>query len=326
VPKSARKSFDPRAKLSEVTFVCKPCRRTWDGAPDRVEDLDGEEDAYHPWAYFAVCSGCSFERAQAGWQRGLLAAWQQKPGPRTDEGKAAVRKNLEGHPTPEEAQRTRFNAMKTGLYARTAKYFPAKPDGYGWCTSCDVDRTWCAEQPACVKRAENFMLHHAAFDQRDPKILNGVYADLQAAIFSTIQQVVQTIIADGVKIVKPEYFVDKDGKLQLVEFLDRASGEWRQVYEISAHPLFKPLGELISRLGLSLTDMGITAKAVDARDEEPPMGQLAAADNRPALTDYQERQTKALEALVGQMARATEKTKRDPVLIEYQQQNGEASG
>jgi hypothetical protein len=59
--------------------------------------------------------------------------------PVTAEGKAAAAKNLEGHPTPQESRLTRFNAMKHGMEARTATYFPAKPGKYAFCEGCDVD-------------------------------------------------------------------------------------------------------------------------------------------------------------------------------------------
>ena len=123
-----------------------------------------------------------------------MKAWANATGPRTEEGKAATAANLEGHPTKEEAQRTRFNAMKHGLAARTATYFPAKYDGYEFCSTCDVDRNFCASQPACVKKTELFMLHHAAFEQRNPKHLMGIYSDLQASVLAVVQQIIQTIV------------------------------------------------------------------------------------------------------------------------------------
>jgi hypothetical protein len=69
--------------------------------------------------------------------------------------------------------------MKHGLSACTATYFPAKPDGYAFCKTCDVDRVFCASQHACIKKTELFMLHHAAFEQRNPKHLMDTYSDLQ---------------------------------------------------------------------------------------------------------------------------------------------------
>lgn len=306
--------FDRSRPLSEITFQCKPCLRTWKGVPDRVEDTG---EGHHPFAYFAACEVCGIEREQVGWERGLLKAWANATGPRTPEGLAATAKNLEGHPTPEEALRTRFNAMKHGLTAKTATYFPARPDGYAFCKACEVDRIWCSGQPACVKQAQTFMLHHAAFESRNPKHLSGIYADLQAAIFSVLQQILQTIIADGVKLVSPQYYTDKEGRLIVAEYIDE-TGERRIIYDVEAHPLFRPLGELLSRANLSLADMGMTVKAVEQDDNE--FGELN-PDGRESLDDYQRRQVHALEKLADLVARSKNATDRDPVLLEHNQEN-----
>jgi len=303
--------------LAEVTFRCAACRRTFSAAPDRIDALP--ERDWHPWAYFSGCE-CGEEASQATWEVSLLKAWQSATGPRTEEGKASTAINLEGHPTPEEALRTRFNAMKHGLSAKTATYFPARPGGYAICASCEIDRTWCGQQAACAKQTQNFMMHHAAFESRDPKHLRGVYADLQAALFAVLQQILQTIIADGVKIEAPQYYTDKDGVMILARYMDD-DGKMHTIKDISAHPLFKPLGELLSRNNLSLADMGMTQKVIDDDDQE--FGRLQVQDQaREALTDYAQRQAKALEDLSELMQRATEKRDRDPILIEHEQQSG----
>ena len=162
-------AIDRSKQLSEVTFYCKPCVFTFKAEPDRIEDALEQE--YHPFAYFAPCPKCGIERGQVHYERNLLKAWRHATGPKTETGKAATAANLEGHPTPDEALRTRFNGMKHGLYARVATYFPAKPDGYAFCAGCDVDRVWCGNQPACTRQTEIFLRHHAAFEQRDTKHL-----------------------------------------------------------------------------------------------------------------------------------------------------------
>ena len=309
---------DRSKPLSEINFYCRPCFQSFKAEPGRVEDAPEAE--HHPFEYFAACPSCGAECGQAAWEKGLLKAWASATGPRTEEGKAATAANLEGHPTKEESLRTRFNAMKHGLAARTATYFPAKPDGYAFCSACDVDRGWCGAQPACSKKTELFMLHHAAFEQRNPRVLSGIYADLQASLFAVLQQILQTIIADGVKVTVPRFYTDKDGNCLVVEFVDE-SGARRVVNEISAHPLFKPLGEMLSRAGLSLADMGMTAKVVEAEDEE--MGRLQEdQQQRGSMLEFQQRQTSALEALAGAIDRAKSNKQRDPVLIEHQAQNG----
>lgn len=282
---------------------------------------DAPELEAHPFLYFAACPKCGTECEQVHWERNLLSAWRNATGPRTEEGKAAAANNLEGHPTPDEALRTRFNAMKHGLNARTATYFPAKPDGYAFCKACEVDRVWCKAQAACSKKTELFMQHHAAFEQKNPKHLMGIYADLQASIFAVVQQILQTIIADGVKITTPEWYTDREtGRVVIAQYTD-ANGALRTIHNIEAHPLFRPLGEMLSRAGLSLSDMGMTPKIIDNEDAE--LGKLNdGTAPREEMSDYSRRQVEALEGLAAVMTRAQQNKARDPVLIEHQAQNG----
>lgn len=313
-PMAKKDTYQP---LQEVEFQCRPCGRMWNTAPARVEDFP--EDEVHPWRYVATCPDCGKEREQSARQRGLIRAWRKATGPRTPEGIAATARNLEGHPTPEEALRTRFNGMKHGLNAKVASYFPAKPDGYAFCGGCDVDRSYCKAQPACVRQAQHFMLHHAAFEQKNPKHLLGIYADFHAALMLTIQQILQTIIADGVTIRTPQTYIDKEGRCLAVEYFDE-DGRRCVVRDIEAHPLFRPLGELISRTGISLGDLGITGRV---QEEDMPLpGQLKAGESAAALEDFAERQTKALESLQGLLARGKARAESDPVLVEYKQQMG----
>ena len=243
--------------LDTVVFRCTACKHTFECAPQTV--LDAPEYEWHPFAYQAACPKCGETCAQAAWHRNLMKGWANATGPKTAEGKAAVRKNLEGHPTPEETRRTRFNALKHGMNARTATYFPAKPDGYPACRTCTVDREYCRSQPACVKQTQLFMLHHAAFEQRDPRYLTEIYADMQAAITAIVQQILQTIVADGVVLRAPAWKVDQEGNVVIGEYLDRASGEMKVIYEVHSHPLIRSLQDFLSKNGLSLADMGMTS-------------------------------------------------------------------
>lgn len=318
------KSGRPQKPLGEITFACARCKvegksYTFRSAPARVED-DADQE-HHPWRYFSACPGCGDECEQAGWERALLKAWSNATGPKTPEGKAAAAENLKGHPTPEEARRTRFNAMKHGLNARVATYFPAKPDGYAFCASCDVNREWCAEQPACVKRAESFMLHHAAFDQRKPELLAELHGDAHAAIFSVIQQILQSIMAEGVRLKVPVWYSDKDGGLHFVKVEDE-EGNVQQIYEINSHPLLKSLAELLKAANLSLSDMGMTVKVAEASDDEE-MGRLRADRTPPeAIEDYAKRAEAQLAGIRDIVERARARREEDPVLLEYNREAG----
>lgn len=312
---------DWSAELDTVTFRCGVCRNTWSGAPDLVEPDD--EAPHHPWRYFATCTYCEAKhQPQAPWERALLKAHQAATGPRTSEGKAATAANLEGHPTPEEALRTRFNGMKHGLNARVATYFPAKPGRYAFCDGCDVDRYWCADQPACVKQTELFMLHHAAFEQRNPKVLGKVHADLHAALVASLQMCLQAVLAHGALMAVPKVQLDKDGKSVTLTYVDD-KGETHSVMEYMSNPAFKPIADLVSRLGLSLGDLGMTPKAAEEEGDQLLRGRLAHAGNSEAMEAFATRMAAALEKVPAMLGAARQAAAADPVLLEHEAATGE---
>ena len=313
---------DWSAELDTVNFRCGVCRNAWSAAPDLVEPDD--EAPHHPWRYFATCPMCEARnQPQAPWERSLLKAHQAATGPRTDEGKAATAANLAGHPTPEEVLRTRFNAMKHGLNARVASYFPAKPGRYAFCDGCDVDRYWCADQPACVKQTELFMLHHAAFEQRNPKVLGKVHADLHAALVASLQMCLQAVLGHGALMAVPKVQLDKDGRSVTLTWLDKDGAE-HPVMEYMANPAFKPIADLVSRLGLSLADLGMTIKAAEEEGEQALRGRLGnTAANSEALDAFASRMAAALEQVPGMLGAARLAAAADPVLLEHEAATGE---
>lgn len=307
---------DWSAEISHVNFRCGKCRAAWTAAPDLVEpDPDTE---HHPWRYFGHCAKCGAQhQPQASWERALIKAHQHSTGPKTPEGKAATAKNLEGHPTAEEALRTRFNAMKHGMTARTATYFPAKPGGYSFCARCEVDRGWCGEQSACVKQTEIFMLHHAAFEQRDPRKLAGLHADLAASLTAMLQMAVQEVLGEGITIKQPRVELDREGTPVTLTYLDDA-GKRQYIYNRQSHPAIKAVTELVSRLGLSMNDLGMTVRAAEADDTDFKGRLKDDEDTRETMAAFGARMLLATEQAKDQIARAQERKKSDPVLVEFQ--------
>ncbi|WP_374537166.1 hypothetical protein [Chitinimonas taiwanensis] len=317
----AKRPQDLSQPVSDVTFQCGVCRHTFEASPNKIEDNPAPDASWHPFRYFATCPRCSYQDAgQAGWHRALMKAWVNATGPKTTEGKAATAANLIGHPTPEEALRTRFNGMKTGLHAKTATYFPSKPDGYAHCKTCDVDRGFCAEQPACVMQTRLFMTVHAAFEQRNPKLLTGIFGGMQAAMVAIVQQMLQTILADGVKIEAPQWYTDKEGVLHVAQYTDEV-GEKQILKEINAHPLLKPLGEFLTRNNMSLSDLAMTPKVIEEAEES--LGRLKTDDvKQEALLEFAQRQATAVQDLKELMNKARANKARDPVVIEHVRENG----
>lgn len=276
----------------------------------------------HPWDYRATCPRCGASAAQSPHHRALVRAWASATGPKTPEGKAKVAKNLEGHPTPEETERTRFNALKHGLTAKVAQYFPARPGNYPACSACDVSWDYCASQPACVQQTQLFMLTHAAFEQKDPKHLNGIFANMQAGLLALMQQMLQTVLADGVKLTTPAWAVDREGNCVLAEYTDDA-GQRQRIMDVREHPLIKAISQLLTRNNLNLADLGMTPKVQE--EQEQRLGKLVIDDGNTGLllSDFSQKQAKSLDALRALMLKARERKDADPVLIEYRQQNGD---
>jgi len=306
-----------RPRLDEVRFHCLDCDYRFVAAPARVDDAP--EDEWHPWRYFAECPACGREAQQARNERALLKAWARATGPRTPEGLAAAAKNLEGHPTPEEARRTRFNALKHGLTARTATYWPARPGRYPDCDGCEYFAD-CFGATACQKRVDLYFQHHLAFELGDPKLLNEQNADLQANLRAIINLMILDVIKDGATARAPAWYYDKDGGFHLAQYMDE-SGNPQTITELREHPMLKRIGEWVARIGLSLSDMGMTPKARE--DSEEVAGYLAGQKQRQEnLLEHQSRQTAALEGLAALIERSRRNAERDPVLIEHQQQGG----
>ncbi len=302
--------------LKTVHFHCRKCRHRFEAEPDEVLDAPGIE--HHPFEYRANCPNCDASAGQAAWEHSLLKAHAFSTGPRTAEGKAAVTENLRGHPTPEEAKRTRFNAMKHGLYARTANYFPAKPGKYARCESCEhLESKSCLAPPqACLKRHELMLRHQIAFETQDPDLLLQIRSDTQSAIQGLIDDMILAIAQDGgPRIQEVVWFNDKEGGFHLARFKD-ADGNTHQIHEIKAHPLLKPLMEFISKNAMTLADLEMTPKA---RDDQATMGGFLdeQVDRNDTLLEYQERQTQALEHVQSLIARSQRRLASDPVLIEH---------
>ena len=311
---------DPR---SEVSFYCKWCRETFKAQPSRI--VEAPEQEWHPWQYFAPCQFCKRELKQAYWERALFKAWAfpNPTGPKTPEGKAKCTANLLNNPNPEARLRTRFNAMKHGLSARVATYFPAKPGGYKHCTGCRWLNKGCGEwdHGACQTRMELFLRHQIAFQTHNPSLLTELQSDLQANTQALINDLLLSIIQTGVEVRAPQWYHDQHGEMHIAEYVDHA-GARRTVETISANPLLKPLYELLSRNSAILANLGMTEKAKE--DDELIAGFLAQKERREEdVKEFAIRQTQAIESLAALIERGRERQKRDPVLLEHQQ--GESS-
>lgn len=310
-----------RGRLEEVRFLCVECDWRFDAAPVRVEETP--EDDWHPWRYFARCTLCDRECEQEPRSRHLLKMWSKATGPRTAEGKEAVAGNLKHG--PEQTKRTRFNALKHGLNARVATYWPAKPGAYAQCEACEYRDNVCRTAVACQKKTDLFFQHHVAFEVGDPRLLTDLNADLHANLRAIINDMILAVIQDGARLKTPQWYYDHQGCFHLARTTDEETGETIQLYDLSEHPLIKRIGEFITRIGLSLSDMEMTPKAQS--EDEMLRGFVSQQGSKPEnLVEFQERQTRALEQLGDLVKRSRDRAARDPVLIEHDHGGSDSNG
>lgn len=307
------------SQLKEVSFRCAHCRHKFQREPGRIEDFP--EQLGHPYRYFADCPECGEESEQVAWQKATMASIGKHTGPKTAAGLAASAANLEGHPTPEEALRTRFNAVQHALFAETATFFPAKPGRYPHCERCEhLETRACfdTEVKACIKRTELLLQHQIAFETGDPGMLTGIRARTHAMIQAIIDDIILAIISTGVQLETPVWYYDKDGGFHFAGEKDD-EGVKQLIYEVKAHPLLKSLTDFISKNNMTLADMQMTPKQVT--QDESMQGYLdQKGGQEQSMLQHQERQSKMLDQLGDQIARSQSRIKSDPVLIEHGQE------
>ena len=313
------KALTPQPKAL-VHFVCLTCSHKFKAVPERIEDT--EERPWHPYDYYCTCEICRGEAVQAPWQINLWKAHAHATGPRSAAGKAASAKNLEGHPTPEEAQITRFNAMTHGATAKVARHFPARPGKYEICDGCEhLNDETCVEYKGCLKRAEINLRYQIAFSSNNPTALMDLHADRTAALHAIIDEMIYIIAKDGTRLKAPEMYYDKEGSCHVFKYFDEDLGEEVTVTKYTEHPLLKRLFDAIGKIGLSMVDMGMTPKGQE--ETNILKGHLAKeAGDAEKLADFQERQTKSLEGLRGMIENSHRELEQDDVLQEFNQEDG----
>lgn len=319
--------MESRSPKPKCHFYCSDCKVGWEAEPERVED--NPDAPWHPFDYFATREDCpcGLEKRQAVWERNLLKAHAHATGPTTDEGKAKSAANLDGHPTPDESRITRLNALKHGLYAKTAPYFPARPGKYPQCESCEHLNNGCNDllhrepehvnPPACLKRVELHMQHMIAFEHKDPNMLTHLTAQMQARVHAIVDNMILEILNTGAAIRTPEWTFNAKGEFKLVDFIDDEHG--RVVVEkVQAHPLIKPLIEFLRVNGMTLPDSGMTLRSQD--DHDLLKGYLQGESKPSSSEEYQRRSTLALEGMERMIRRSAENTRNDPILVQHQQE------
>jgi len=254
------------------------------------------------------------------WEVGQFCSVLASTGPRTVEGKARSAANLEGHPTIAERSITRFNALKHGANAKTALFFPARPGKYPQCATCDVDHAYCQAQPACTKRTELMMQHLIAFQSGDPTKLTELHAINQANLAAIFQDMMQTIVVDGVSLRNPVYDFDKEGGFHIGRYKD-SEGTEQTIEEVKAHPLLKPMLEMLSKNNLSMADLNMTPKV--QVDQGIEMGKtLEQEDEKENALEYQRKMTEQMSGLREMISRSQQKVRSDNILVEHNQENG----
>lgn len=297
---------------SMITFKCASCDYTFKSEASRIEE---EPNRAHPYRYFAICDSCQREVQQVPWEVGQFSAVLAATGPKTTEGKAKSAANLQA---VSDRGVSRFNALKHGANAKTALFFPARPGKYPQCKTCDVDHSYCGTQPACIKRTELMMQHLIAFQSNDPTKLTELHAINQANMAAIFQDMMQTIVSDGVALRNPVYDFDKEGGFHIGQY-KTSEGVLQTIEEVKAHPLLKPMLEMLSKNNMSMADLNMTPKV--QIDQGIEMGRtMDNEDERESALEYQRKMSDQMAGLREMISRSRQKVRSDDILVEHNQE------
>jgi len=278
----------------KINFHCRLCGERFAAVAGRV--VDAPDRPWHPFEYFCECPVCRSEATQADWERNLVKAHANATGPRSAAGKQTALENLS---KARESPIARFNAIKHGLFARTATFFPARPGRYPACDGCEYYGNGCGtEHMACLKRAELYMQYEIATETRDVSLLTRLMAGNQAGLQAIISDMILSIAkSGGPELRSPVWYQDKEsGKIKFVKYTDSLGIE-RQLEEVEAHPLLKHLMDFISKNSMSMADMGMTVKVQE--DEKAIKGQLDSQESdRETVLEFQRRQSEQQQNLM----------------------------
>lgn len=250
--------------LKTAAFRCSN-KHNFEADIGRVENNDNKP--HHPFDYFVKCPECGIEASQAHWEVNLIKAHSKATGPKTKGGKSQSANNLLGHNT----DNTRWNAVKHGLFARVATFYPARPGKYPHCDNCEHLNNGCEIQSACLRRTELFMKHDIAFKTNSPSLLRKNRSDMQAAFSAILNDIILAVTTTGVEVRTPQFYINpKTGKPELVYYTDD-EGDKQIIETITENPLLKRMIDFMQRNSLTLDDMGMTQKA---QEEISLSGQL----------------------------------------------------
>jgi len=149
-----------------------------------------------------------------------------------------------------------------------------------------------------MKKVELYMKHHIAFDTGDPSMLAGMRATLQANIQAVIDDMFLAIIQDGVRLKSPQWYYDKDGSFHWAAGADPETGEIVKLYDITAHPLIKLVGELVSKNGMTLNDSSMTTRQAGTNDASDNRDNDVSADELREWKKQSDRQSEQLRAMI----------------------------
>lgn len=300
-----------------LAFHClKPCSTRFEAEPQT--DAQG--------AFFAPCPTCAQSAKQAAWQRNLMATIGKQTGPVTTQGKANSASNLAGYPTPAQTQVTRFNAVQSGVFAKTATTYPAKPGKYAECKLCEhfdettPDSSACKPHNACLKKTEIYLLNHIAQETQNPEVLRPLMANFQAGIMSVIQSMLVDVAQNGVVHESPKMWFDKDKSVFIQQDYVDSSGAVKTIIERTANPVLKMLMEFLHKNGMTLSDLALTPKV---QEEHSIMGGYTKGDITPEdMAETRKRQLKQLDDFKKLSEAAASNRSQDPTLIEVLEETG----
>ncbi|MCK5609803.1 hypothetical protein KAR91_48475 [Candidatus Pacearchaeota archaeon] len=225
-----------------------------------------------------------------------------------------MHKSATGPVTQKGKDRSKMNSYKHGMRSRQLHLLaPAIPGRYPECSGCQYGEECKDDYKYCPVIVQPMMQFIKAYEEGNSADLRNFAGFTHARIFQILQIILKEIVEKGTlqpKVINTKYIAKGN---------DDKPAEEETVLEWQRNPLLSQIEKLMQVLGFHADQQNMTP--AKNQDQENTDGFIQAEkDKIETDREFEERRTKAMEAVKSAQIKAIENRKNDDLLNEFNQE------